>query len=82
MNKQNRNKLIETGNKLMVARWEEARELCGKGGGIKKYKLVVTGESRGCNAQHREYSNNIAITVDGVKSVLDRRHYFVSYRNV
>ena len=42
MNKQNRNKLIDTENILMVARWEEIRGVGGKGGGFKKHKWVVT----------------------------------------
>ena len=44
MNKQNRNRLIDAGNKLVVTRcsrgWGEG--LGGRGKGIKKYKLVVT----------------------------------------
>lgn len=32
-----------------------------KGEGIDKYKLVVTKQSQGCEAQHRECSQNILI---------------------
>ena len=42
MNKQNRNRLIDTENRLMVARGEGHRGLDEKGEGIEKYKLVVT----------------------------------------
>ena len=42
MNKQNRNRVIDAENKLMVARGEGGGRLGEKGEGIKKYKLVVT----------------------------------------
>ena len=41
MNKQNRIRLIDTENKLMVARGRGHGRLCEKGEGIKKYRLVV-----------------------------------------
>ena len=41
MNKQNRNRLIDTEKNLMVARWEVGRGLGGKGEKIKKYKLQL-----------------------------------------
>ena len=42
INKQNRNKLTDTENILMIARWERIGGLGEKGEGIKKYKLAVT----------------------------------------
>ena len=42
MNKQIRNRLLDTENKLMIARWERVWGLSEKGEGIKKYKLIVT----------------------------------------
>ena len=42
MNKQNRNRLIDTEKILSVARWEEDWGTGKKGEGIKKYKLIVT----------------------------------------
>ena len=47
MNKQNRNRLIDTENVLMVARWERVRGMGEKGEEIKKYRLVVTEQSLG-----------------------------------
>lgn len=41
-NKQNRNKLIGTKNKLMIAKRDGGVELEEKSEGIKKYKLAVT----------------------------------------
>ena len=41
MNKQNRDRLIDTGNKLMAARWERGWGLHEKDERIKKYKLQV-----------------------------------------
>ena len=38
----NRNRLIGTGNILIVARWEGGWRIGEKGEEIKKYKLVVT----------------------------------------
>ena len=56
------NRLIDTGNILMIARWEGHWRAGGKGERIQKYKLVVTEQSWKCNFQHREgsqyYSNN------------------------
>lgn len=40
MNKQNRNKLIDTENTLRVARGEGLRVTC-RGAGIKNYTLIV-----------------------------------------
>ena len=45
MNKQNRNRLINTENILMVARWEGVAGMGEKGKGAEKYKLVVTKQS-------------------------------------
>ena len=42
MKKQNRNRLIGTENRLMVARGEGVGGLGGKGEGIEKYRLAVT----------------------------------------
>ena len=51
---QNRNRIADTESVLMVARWEGVCGEGGKGEGIKKYKLVVTEQSRGCEVQRRE----------------------------
>ena len=42
MNKQNRNRFIDTEHKLMVTRGEEGWGMGEKGERIKKYKLMVT----------------------------------------
>ena len=42
MNKQNRNKVIGTENKLMIFKWVGGGKLGEKCEGIKKYKLAVT----------------------------------------
>ena len=42
MNKQNRNRFIDTENRLKVARRGDVEGLGEKGGRIKKYKLIVT----------------------------------------
>ena len=42
MNKQNRNRLRDTEDILMVTKWEGVGRLGEKGGGLRKYKLVVT----------------------------------------
>ena len=55
MNKQNSNRLADTENILMVARGERGWRLGEKGGGIEKYRLVVTEQSWGREVQHREY---------------------------
>ena len=44
MNKQNRNKLVDTENLLTFARWDGSWG-DKKGEGIRKYKLVVTEQS-------------------------------------
>lgn len=49
-------RLTDTGNKLIVARWEGFGEMGDKGEGIKKYKLVLTKQSQGCKVGIREYS--------------------------
>ena len=41
MNRQNRNRIIDAKNILMVAKWEEVEGMGEKAKGIKKYKLVV-----------------------------------------
>ena len=53
MNKQNRNTLIDTENRLLVVRGRDVGGLGEKGEGIEKYKLVVTKQSRGCKQQHK-----------------------------
>ena len=45
--------------------------LCEKGEGIKKYKLVVTKQSRGCKVQHRDIVSNVVISMCGARWVLD-----------
>ena len=42
MNKQKRNRLIDTEKILIIARWEVVAGMDEKGEGIRKYKLVVT----------------------------------------
>ena len=56
MDKHNRNRLIATGNILMVAGGEGVGRLWGRGEGMEEYKSVATEWSRGCKVQHREYS--------------------------
>ena len=41
MNKQNKNRLIDTENKLVVARWERGWGMGGKAEGIRKHALPV-----------------------------------------
>ena len=60
-NKQNRNRLIGTESRLMIARWEGAGELGDKGEGIKKYKLVVKN-------RHGEVKYSIGNVVNNVMS--------------
>ena len=57
----NGNRLIDTENRLIVARGEEFGRVGEKGEGIKKYKLVVTEQSWGCSTGN--IVNNILITV-------------------
>ena len=57
MNKQNRNRLIDTENKPMVARGVGVGEVGEKDEGIKKHKLVVQ-QSWECRVQHRESSQS------------------------
>ena len=52
-NKENRNKLIDTENPLVFARWEGVGRI---GEGIKTYMLPVIETVVGWKAQHREYS--------------------------
>ena len=42
INNQSRNRIIDTENVLIVARWEEGWGIGEKGDGSKKYKLVIT----------------------------------------
>ena len=56
MNKQNRNRLIATKNRLMVSRGVGVGGAEENGEGIEKYKRIVTKLSRGCKVEHREYS--------------------------
>ena len=42
MNKQNRNRLIDTENIMTVDRWKGVGEMSVKSEGIKKYKLAIT----------------------------------------
>ena len=54
INKENRNRLTDTENRLMVAKWERIWRLGEKGERIDKYRLVVTKQSWGCKVQHKE----------------------------
>ena len=56
INKQDRNRFIDTKNRLMVVRGEGTGGLGEKGEGIEQYKLVVTKQSWECKVQHKEYS--------------------------
>ena len=56
MNKQNRNRLIETEDRLMVVIKDGVWGTGWKGEGTEKYKLAVTKQLQGCEVQHREYS--------------------------
>ena len=42
MSKQNKNKLVDTENKVTVARWEGVGEMSEEVEGIQKYRLAVT----------------------------------------
>ena len=53
---ENRNRLMDTENRLMVDRGGGDGELGEKGEGIKKYKSVVTEQSQRWKRQHRECS--------------------------
>ena len=61
MNKQNRNRPIDTENRLIVARREGTGGLGEKHEGIEKHKMVVTKQSWRCEVRHRKYSNNTVI---------------------
>lgn len=52
MNKQNRKRIVDTENILMVARWEGPWETGKKDEGIKKYKLLQSSHGD----VNREYS--------------------------
>ena len=56
-NKQNRHELIDPEKKQMVARGKGVGVWGEKGEGVKKYKLVATEQSWGCEVQHRECSH-------------------------
>ena len=56
INNQNRNRLIDTENILIVARGRGLEGMYKKGEGIKKYKLIVAEWSQGCKVHYREYS--------------------------
>ena len=55
-NKENRNKLIDTENPLVFARWEGVGRIGEKGEGIKTYMLPVIVTVVGWKAQQRAYS--------------------------
>ena len=69
MKKQNRNRLIDTENILMVARWSGGWRMGKKGEGIKKYKLVVTEYHEDVKSSLGNIVNNIVITMYGVRWV-------------
>ena len=48
-------------NIFKVARWEWGWGMGKKGEGSKKYKFVVTEQSRGCKVQHRAFHANRAL---------------------
>ena len=54
--RQNRTRLIDRENRLMVARGEGLWKLGEKGEGVEKYRMVVTEWPWRCQVQHREYS--------------------------
>ena len=56
INKQNKDRIIDAENILMVARLEGYNRMGVKGEESKKYKLVATEQSWGCKVQHMEYS--------------------------
>ena len=57
ISKQNRNRIIDTENVLMVVRWQEFWDTGENCEGIKKYKFVFTEYPGGCKPQHREWSS-------------------------
>ena len=69
INKQNRNRSIDTENRLMVARGEGRWELGGKAEGTEEYRLVVTEQSWGVTSTGHMVSNTV-ITVCGARWVL------------
>ena len=54
-NKQNRNGLIDTQNRLIVASGEAVWKAGRKRGGMKKDILVVSKQQWGCKVQQREH---------------------------
>ena len=53
---QNRNRLTDTQNRLMVHRGEEGWQMGEKGEGTEKHRLVVTEYPWGSEVRHREFS--------------------------
>ena len=65
MNKENRNKLIDTENVLVVAGWKGVGEVKGERLRCANYQLQK--QSQGCKVK-RNIVNNIVITMYGVRS--------------
>ena len=71
VNKWNRNTLIDTEDKLIVARWEGIWGLGEKGEGIKEYKLAITNSPGGVQYSLGNIVYNTVITIYGVRWVQD-----------
>ena len=56
LNKQTKNRLMDTNNILTGARWERGEWLEEKGGGIEKHRWAGTESTQGCKAHPREES--------------------------
>ena len=67
----------------MVVRWKGGWRDKWKDEGIKKYKLVVTKWSQGCKVQVGNVVNNIIITMNSARWVLELwRDHLRSYTDV
>ena len=71
MIKQTRNRLIDTENIFMIARWKGGWRISKKGEGIQKYKLVVTEQSQDVQYSVGNIVNNVVMTMYGARWVLD-----------
>ena len=85
VHRQNRNKPMDTENRLKVADWRRCGGLGEKGEGIKKHKLVVTKQLQNSHGEVNSIENivnGIIITVHGAQWVLELvGKHFLSYIN-
>ena len=66
MNKQNRNKLIDTEHKLMVATWKRSWKLGEKVKGLIRTSWQLQTSHRNVKYSIRNIINNIVITMHGI----------------